>query len=112
MNDLISRQAAIDTAIEAMDEYDGGYVASRAEYLEQALMNLPSAKQEQTISEWIHVGERIPKYGESVLTYIVNGDMKINFIIDEEEREWFYDGVIAWMYLPGPYKESEDVSND
>ena len=44
MNDLISRQAAIDAAIDAADDWDGGYSLSRADMIERAINNLPSAQ--------------------------------------------------------------------
>jgi len=46
MDDLISRQEAIDAAIEAVDEWDGGYNLSRADMIEKAINNLPSAQRE------------------------------------------------------------------
>jgi hypothetical protein len=48
MNDLISRQAAIDAAIDAADDWDGGYSLSRADMIERAINNLPSARPERT----------------------------------------------------------------
>ena len=44
--DLISRQAAIDAAIEAADEWDGGYDVQRAHMIEDAIKTLPSAQPE------------------------------------------------------------------
>ena len=48
MDELISRRAAIDAAIEAVDEWDGGYNLSRADIIEKAINNLPSAQPERT----------------------------------------------------------------
>ena len=45
-NDLISRQAAIDAAVEAVDEWDGGYSRSREEIITLKLRMLPSAQPE------------------------------------------------------------------
>ena len=53
---------------------------------------------------WIPVTERLPEYGLGVLTYNRDEEFEINHIIDDEDGEWFYDGVIAWMPLPEPYK--------
>lgn len=47
MSDYISRQAAIDAAIDAADDWDGGYSLSRrADMIERAINNLPSAQPE------------------------------------------------------------------
>ena len=47
MSDLISRQAAINAAIDAADDWDGGYSLSRrADMIERAINNLPSARPE------------------------------------------------------------------
>ena len=48
MKDLIERQAAINAAIDAADDWDGGYSLSRqADMIERAINNLPSAQPEQ-----------------------------------------------------------------
>ena len=44
--DIISRQAAINAAIDAADDWDGGYSLSRADMIERAINNLPSAQPE------------------------------------------------------------------
>ena len=53
---------------------------------------------------WIQVTERLPEYGKEVLTVNKDGDYEINYIIDDEEGDFFYYGAIAWMPLPEPYK--------
>jgi hypothetical protein len=45
-DDVIYRQAAIDTAVEAADEWDGGYSRSREEMITMKLRMLPSAQPE------------------------------------------------------------------
>ena len=53
-NDCISRQAAIDAAIEAADEWDGGYNFTRANMIADAINNIaPSAQPERRKAEWI-----------------------------------------------------------
>ena len=47
MDDLINRQAVNDAAIDAADDWDGGYSLSRADMIERAINNLPSAQPEQ-----------------------------------------------------------------
>lgn len=53
---------------------------------------------------WISCADRLPEYGEAVLTINEDEDYEVNHIIDEDTGEWFYEGAIAWMPLP-PYKE-------
>lgn len=76
-----------------------------SEFLKEYFMT--SAEQQPTIEpeqRWIPCSERMPEYGAEVLTINTDGDYEINHIIDEEDSEWFYDGVIAWMPLPEGYK--------
>lgn len=42
--ELINRQAAIDAAIDAADDWDGGYDRERERYIREALEELPSAQ--------------------------------------------------------------------
>lgn len=53
---------------------------------------------------WISCADRLPEYGEGVLTINEDEEYEINHIIDEDDGEWFINGAIAWMPLP-PYKE-------
>lgn len=52
MDDTISRAAAIDAAVEAADEWDGGYSRSREEIITLKLRMLPSAQPEQKKGRW------------------------------------------------------------
>ena len=51
--DTISRQAAIDAALEAADDWDGGCNKSRDKYITSALIELPSAQPERKAGKWI-----------------------------------------------------------
>ena len=53
VNDLISRQAAIEAAIEAADEWDGGSNWQRAAYIKDGLWKLPSVQPERPRGRWI-----------------------------------------------------------
>lgn len=57
---------------------------------------------------WIPVTERLPENGMAVLTYNRDEEFEINHIIDDEDGEWFYNGAVAWMPLPEPYKGVTD----
>ena len=57
---------------------------------------------------WIPVTEKLPEYGTAVLTYNRDEEFEINHIIDDEDGEWFYNGAIAWMPLPEPFKGVTD----
>ena len=54
-DDTISRQAAIDSAVEAADEWDGGYSRSREEIITMKLRMLPSVQ--PRIGHWIEDNE-------------------------------------------------------
>lgn len=60
---------------------------------------------QQPDQRWIPCSERLPEYKVEVLAFNCDGEYEVNHTIDEEDDEWFFDGVIAWMPLPEPYKE-------
>lgn len=117
MDDLISRQAAINEIKESFKH--GDYLKTTLKRLE----NLPSVQP----MRWIPCNERLPEIGN---TYIVTGIQK-----DAHEKEWHYfvdvasnygdyiddywdtfndwiEGqethIVAWMPLPEPYKMGGD----
>lgn len=124
MDDLISREAAIDAFKKELTvgESKGNYVTicSAVGYTgaKQILESLPSAQ-----PHWIPVTERLPENGQIVLAYTDWEEcrvMKRNESIWDNQREqlrYFWeeqssemldyekDTVIAWMELPEPYKE-------
>lgn len=103
MDDLISRQAAIDVVSDLywMDERLLKF-KKEIDATFDKINNLPSAQPEP---QWIPVSERLPEYGTQVLAIHKDGDYELNHVIDEEDGEWFLNGVIAWMPLPEPYEE-------
>lgn len=62
----------------------------------------------QPASQWIPCSERLPEYGVEVLTINKDDEYEINHIIDEEDGEWFLDGVVAWMPLPKKWERGQD----
>lgn len=81
-------------------DYELG-TSDRDIYVRECLAEAPSVVVEP---HWIPVTEKLPEYGTAVLTYNRDEEFEINHIIDDEDGEWFYNGVIAWMPLPEPYK--------
>ena len=57
---------------------------------------------------WIPVTERLPEYGTEVVTINKDDEYEINHVIDEEDGEWFFDGAVAWMPLPEPWKGEQE----
>ena len=66
--------------------------------------DIDARDQYKSIDKTLSCSEKLPEYGEAVLTINEDGDYEVNHIIDEDNGEWFYEGAIAWMTLP-PYKE-------
>lgn len=116
MNDLISRQAAID-ALHMHLMYRMG-TDSNKKRLDEWINNLPSAQPEQ---QWIPCSERLPEEGHDVL--ITKESFKIKGYEQEVIKakrsadprsgkiEWWSEfgtltnkAVLAWMPLPEPWK--------
>lgn len=66
-----------------------------------------SALEKQEEDRWVSVTERLPEYGTEVLTQLSDNDIVTNWVIDEEDEEWFEDDVIAWRPLPELFQEEE-----
>ena len=133
MNDLISRQAAIE-AIKTWGLLDGLSEGQAIEILADE-EKLPSAqqparviaqvnidtdelisriKEDYYIGEWIPCSERLPeKSGRYLVTNTRLGAFEVTWNIfyngkGEAPEGWLYeDGTIAWMPLPEPYKGEE-----
>ena len=114
MNDLISRQEAIDaveTKIKKWNAVDGegyhGGLGLRLTDVVVTLTELPSAQPEQ---RWIPVTERLPEPRTDVWC---NSDLGQMVGYYEENVETWYGRdylelmVTAWMPLPEPYREED-----
>ena len=116
MDDLISRQAAIDRInkqrehlqpdIYPQDKIGDAAYQICAEFIER----MPSAQHME--SRWIPVSERLP---EEMGTYMTTIDYGEHGLVTGQRYyygrglKWNDECVIAWMPLPNPYKtESED----
>lgn len=125
MDDLISRQAAIDALEVLCQEHRYRIPGKRETYsqyneawqdaldrAEVAIGNLPSAQPEP---HWIPCSERLPKEKQSVL--VTDGAViwVCDIISTDEGYKWKdsdgywlnLDEWIAWMKLPEPYKGGE-----
>lgn len=101
MDDLISRQAAIDAIF-----------GRSHEIIKMRISNLQSAESEQ---RWIPCSERLPeKWGDYLVTIkwkgVESGNVYTEIhtaVYDERAKEWDYTDVIAWMPLPDAYEEDK-----
>lgn len=112
MNDLISRQAAIDAADRA--DYTGLAVEDVKKVTDEVvkeLKQLPSVQEQR----WIPVTERLPNGQEEVIVscHDTSGDGSFDYTSSgwttTDGEYWIVDNeinhfVVAWMPLPEPYK--------
>ena len=123
MSDLISRQAAIATAISGrvrtLPTTEDGENWIRVNEVRDSLLSLPTAQ-----PSWIPVSERLPKEGGIYLVTLKtdgveyfesefpNGFVYVS-TYDAVTMNWGYGGknVIAWMLLPEPYEEDKEKEN-
>ena len=109
-NDTIRRQAAINAAIEAVDDWDGGTNIGRQKRIEKAIKALPPAQ-----PGWIPVTERLP---EEEGLYLVAGDFPPGaevhtryFNVMYDRSVWsgtMTDKVKWWMPIPKPPEGAQD----
>lgn len=114
MDDLISRQSAIDAVRKGCQEWLGIF-----QRCEENIKALPSTQPEQ---RWIPCSERLPENVEAGEEYPLvifctdkrsyfgfyeyyRGGQWWNYTADED---YLVEGVIAWMPLPEPYREVEE----
>ena len=105
MNDLISRQAAID--LEYIVKNINGVDYVMLSEVQMRLRKLPSVEPEQ---QWIPCSERLP---EPRIDVWCNSDMGQMVGYYEENVETWYGRdylelmVTAWMPLPEPYRDAQ-----
>ena len=107
MRDLIDRQQVIDALMtdasyQMVDDW--GNLTQDGEVILRVINEVSSIIEPSAGNHWIPITVQIPEYGIEVLTINVDGEYEINHIIDEEDGEWFFNGVTAWMPLPEVYK--------
>ena len=97
MNDLISRKALCDYALNQKDK----------SVTPNDIMRFPSAQPER----WIPCSERLPKVRQWVLCQCRAGIIDVLRLTDDgcwyrKSNEIYMSGfVLAWMPLPEPYRE-------
>ena len=112
MSDLISRQDAIELAMQYCPDDDG--TCSKADEdirnLLDELEDLPSAQPEQ---RWIPCSKRLPDK-PNVYTVTDHWGRVVRYVYNDNEssREYWKRCAKAWMPEPEPYKGGEDHETD
>ena len=102
MDDLISRQTAIDALMEIMDRPNHADFLYTDEIC-KTLNELPSTQPEP---KWIPVMERLPEIKQRVLiTYNTEDGLKTDVTWYDKYGFMLSGDVTAWMPMVEPYKE-------
>lgn len=118
MNDLISRQAAIE-ALKAIPDHNDGMVFETLSHALRDIELLPSAQR------WIPVTDHNPEidmsypHSEQYLVTYEGGELDVArwsnvnpvWTLHVTEPKWWgaqFCKVVAWMPLPEPYRERSD----
>jgi len=78
--DCVSRQAAINVAVDAVDDWDGGCNKTREEYIRKALETIPPVTPKQRVGRWVSVNPMVDtlmcsECGEN----IISAEFKSNY---------------------------------
>ena len=121
--DAISRQA-MHIELEKWITYGEYKYSTATQYLYDRIDGLPPVKPAEKAGHWIPVSERLPEdYTDVIATVEEHYKDEIGYFVFPQARysreygwEWPYEagtdywtglnGVVAWMPLPEPYKES------
>jgi hypothetical protein len=84
----------------------------REEILEYLKM-IQEASEPKEIPRWIPIKERIPAPGRNILVCDSDGDIYVSYMRTDHTFGFDTSGnriknVVAWMWAPEPYKESEE----
>ena len=102
MSDLIDRQALLD---ECLNHYEVGNIEQNCtmDWIYKTVRNFPAA------SPWHRVEDELPKFGEYVLAWEIQGFAVVDKYVGIGDGRWDLenDGAIYthWMPLPEPPKE-------
>ena len=105
MDDLISRQAAIDD----LRGKDPSQIWDTAD-VEVWINERPSAQPEQRNGEWISFDERLPKIDINVLVNVCATDAPYKVVLmsaSSARAHYKKANINAWMPLPEPYEGDE-----
>jgi len=133
MDDLISRQAAIDALWKALYEYEDKtekqfqesedldvgdwilhreFVQNMSDIDRRVIIDLPSVQPER----WIPCSERLPEHSERYLVSALDGICRRTTVAPyhPQSKSWSLTGrmtywkIIAWMPLPEPYNGEQE----
>lgn len=104
MDDLISRQDAIDRVANFLYIRDGGN-ATWWKPVAEAILNIPSAQPEP---QWMPCSERLPEEDGLYIVTTSKGQVQFHvFSHNGNSEEYWMRCDKAWMPLPEPYWEGE-----
>ena len=105
MQDLISRQAAIDAVMDLPNTENGYSDAYDKARIISLIEDIPPVIPKRQTGEWIPCGERLPEAGVTVLVSSDHGHVYTSCF---RHGEFEYGGnAIAWMPLPPSYQGDE-----
>lgn len=114
--DAVSRQEAINAAIDGADKWDGGFNREREKCIREEIEKLPPVTPQQKMgsssekpNKWIPCSERLPEKNDVYLVAVNSWGCPtrdVDGFMAHTDRKWEVYGnkVIAWMPLPEPYK--------